>query len=178
MAVVSDSFLGGYIPSLRKLTLDRIPIPGLPKSLLSATHLVNLDLHNIPHSGYFSSEAMLTTLSTLTRLAYLRLEFQSPRSHPDTVSRRPPPPTRTVLPVLTSFYFKGVSEYLDDFVAHIDTPQLDNLCITLFNQIVFETSQFIQFISRTPTLEALEKARVSLDHGAARVNLSSQKPGH
>ena len=129
MAVVLDSFLGGYIPSLRKLTLDRIPIPGLPKSLLSATHLVNLDLHNIPHSGYFSSEAMLTTLSTLTRLGYLRLEFQSPRSHPDTVSRRPPPPTRTVLPVLTSFFFKVVSEYLDDFVARIDTPQLDNLWI-------------------------------------------------
>jgi hypothetical protein len=43
--VVPDSFLGGSAPRLEYLNLDRIPFPGLPKLLLSATHLVNLYLY-------------------------------------------------------------------------------------------------------------------------------------
>ena len=160
------------------LSLDGIPFPGLPKLLLSATHLVNLHLYDIPHSGYISPEAMVTALSTLTSLESLSLEFQSPRSRPDRASRRPPPPTRSVLPVLTCFSFKGVSEYLDDLVARIDAPRLNNLSITFFNEIVFDTPQFIQFISRTPTLKALEKARVAFEDDAAKVKLSSQTSGY
>jgi hypothetical protein len=37
-----DLFLGGSAPSLRFLHLAYIPFPGLPKLLLSATHLTNL----------------------------------------------------------------------------------------------------------------------------------------
>ena len=138
----------------------RIPFPGLPKLLLSATHLTDLHLYNIPHSGYISPEAMVTCLSVLTSLDRLSLEFQSPRSRPDRESRRPPPSTRSVLPVLTYFSFKGVSEYLEDLVARIDAPRLNSLDITFFNDIVFDTPQFIQFISRTPTFEALNEASV------------------
>jgi hypothetical protein len=58
--VVPASFLGGSAPRLQTLILDRIPFPGLPKLLLSATHLVHLDLWRIPHSGYISPEAMVT----------------------------------------------------------------------------------------------------------------------
>ena len=65
---------------------------------------------------------MVTALSTLTDLKTLRLQFQSPRSCPDWASRRPPPPTHLVLPVLTHFWFKGVGEYLEDLVARIDAP--------------------------------------------------------
>ena len=50
--IVPDSFLGGSVPRLQTLFLDRIPFPGLPKLLLSATHLVVLNLWGIPHSGY------------------------------------------------------------------------------------------------------------------------------
>jgi len=42
--VAPDSFLGGSAPHLRIFELDSIPFPGLPKLLLSATHLDNLDL--------------------------------------------------------------------------------------------------------------------------------------
>jgi hypothetical protein len=38
--VISDSFLGGSAPRLQELVLDTIPFPGLPKFLLSASHLV------------------------------------------------------------------------------------------------------------------------------------------
>jgi hypothetical protein len=176
--VLPDSFLGGSAPRLQFLWLDRIPIPGLPKLLSSATHLVTLRLENIPHSGYFPPNAMVMALSTLTALRSLRLGFQSPQSHPDQESRRPPPLTRSVLPDLTFVSFKGVSEYLEDLVSSIDAPQLNHLIITFFNQIIFNTPQFTQFISRTPTLKALKKARVAFAGGAGVVNLSSQTSGY
>ena len=179
MSVLPDSFLGGSAPRLEHLSLNRIPFLGLPKLLLSATHLVRLYLVDIPHSGYISPEAMVTALSTLTSLENLWLEFKSPRSYPDQASRRPPPLTRSVLPALILFRFKGVCEYLEDFVTRIDTPELDMSYITFLNQIVFDTPQLIQFISRTPTLGTSEnlKARVVFEDGAASIKLSSQTYG-
>ena len=171
--VIFDSFLGGSGPRLEDIWLHGIPFPGLPKLLLSATHLVDLRLWNIPHSGYISPEAIATTLSTLTRLGSLALGFQSPQSCPDQGSRRPPSLIRSVLPVLTAFTFKGVTDYLEYLVARIDTPQLNRLYITFFNQIIFDTPQFIQFVNRTPTLKVLEKGHVTFVNGAARVKLSS-----
>jgi hypothetical protein len=73
--------------------------------------------------------------------------------------------------------FKGVVEYLEDLVAHIDVPQLSTLDITFFNQIVFNTPELVQFICRTPKLKVLENARIVFDHDA-RVTLSSQTSDH
>jgi hypothetical protein len=174
-----DSFLGQSAPRLVHLELHGIPFPGLPKLLSSATHLVHL-LLNISHSGYLSPEAMVSALSTLTRLEQLQLVFQTPQYHPDTAIRRAPLPTRSVLPILTRFWFEGVCEYLDGLVTRIDAPQIIDLNITFFNQSVFDSPQCIywQFISRIPTLNALEHARVVLENGLARVIFSSQTPGY
>ena len=177
-SVLPDSFLGGSAPRLQSLWLFRIPFPGLPRLLLSATHLDHLYLDEIPHSGYISPEAIVAVLSTLTSLEKLVLRFESPRSRPDWADRRLPPPTRSVLPVLRYFWFKGVCEYLEDVVTCINAPQLNNLNITLFNQIVFDMPQFTQFISRSPTLEAFEKALVTFHDGAAWVSLLPQTSGH
>ena len=176
--VVPDSFLGGSAPSLQRLMLDRIPFPGLPKLLLSATHLVELRLFEIPHSGYFSPEEMVTALFTLTSLEEFSLDFHSPRSCPNRASRRPPPSTRSVLPILRYFRFKGVTEYLEDLVARVDAPRLNNLSITFFNDTVFNTPQFIQFIGRTPTSRALEKAHINLRNRDAILDFSSQTSGN
>jgi hypothetical protein len=172
--VLPDSFLGGSAPCLQVLWLEGIPFPGLPKLLLSATHLLRLYLFDIPHSGYISPEAMVTALSTLTRLNTLILNFQSPLSRPD---RRLPPPTRSVLSVLTEFHFKGDSEYLDEVVAHIDAPRLNRLDIMFLNDIIFYTPQLIRFISRAPRLKAPETAHVIFGDHAARVKLSSRTSG-
>ena len=56
--VIPNSLLGGSVPRLRYFDLTGISFPGLPKLLLSATHLVKLDLANIPQSGYISPEAI------------------------------------------------------------------------------------------------------------------------
>ena len=177
-SVFTDSFLRGSAPRLEYISLEGIPFPGLPKLLLSSNKLVHLGLDNIPHSGYFPPEAIVTALSTLTRLTTLLLHFKSPQSCPDPAQRRPPPSTRSVLPALTHFWFKGVSEYLEVVVARIDAPRLNKLDITFFNQIVFDTPQSIQFISRMPiTPKSFEVARVTFEDGAATIRLSSQKSG-
>ena len=170
---LSGSFLGGSAPKLRALSFYSIPYPGIPKLLLSATHLTVLRLYNIPHSGYISPEAMVACLSTLTSLEQLSLEFESPPPRSYWESRHLPPPTRTVLPVLNGFAFKGVVEYLEYLVAHIDAPQLRSLGITFFNDIVFDTPQLTRFISHTPMLEAFDKASVDLLNEFASLTLSS-----
>ena len=167
--VVPDSFLGRFAPRLERLYLTRISFPGLPKLLLSATHLVDLRLDCIPHSGYFSPDAMVAALSTLSSLKYLSLGFKSPESCPDLETRRHPPSTRSVLPALKSFAFKGASEYLEDLVTDFDALQLNKLEITFFNDIVFDTPQLIQFISRTPISSALENAHIAIKDDNARV---------
>ena len=170
MAVLPDSLLGGSAPRLRILTLVGIPFPGLPKLLLSTTHLTDLSLSDIPHSGYISPEEIATVLSTLTSLVFLHLGFRSPLSLP----RRPPPPKCVVLPFLIQFVFKGVGEYLDDLVVRINAPLLRILDITFFNQILFGTPKLIQFINRTSALKAPEKARAIFRDGAATIELSSR----
>ena len=172
--VILDSFLGGSAPRLRFLRLDRIPFPGLPKLLLSATHLVQLQLDRIPHSGYISPQAMVAPLSMLSSLEELHLGFQSPQSRPDWESQSLPPPRRSILPALTKFRFKGVTEYLEDLMTHIDTPQLDEMHITFFNQIDFDCPRLAQFINCTPTLRVLDEAHVQFADSAASVRLRSR----
>jgi hypothetical protein len=43
MPVIPDSFLDGSAPRLRHFRLSGIPFPGLPKLILSANHLVDLE---------------------------------------------------------------------------------------------------------------------------------------
>jgi hypothetical protein len=171
--LVPDSFMGGSAPRLRSLHLNRIPFPGLPKLLSSANGLVHLFLSNIPQSGYISPDALVTCLSALTSLKDLSFEFQSPRSRPDRASRRRPPPMRRSLPVLTRLSFRGVSEYLEDFVARIDTPQLDRLSITFFNQLIFDTPHLSQFISRIPKFQSPDEARIVFHDSVVEVTLPS-----
>ena len=172
--------LGGTVPRLRSLELDGVPSPGLPKLLLSATHLVNLDLHDIPRSGHIPPEAMATSLSALTSLESLRLNFRYPRPRPAPVGRRllPLPLTRSILPSLTKIRFKGPSGYLEEVLARIDAPRVNELHITFFNQIEFNTPQLFQFISRRPSLRAPENGHIAFNSKAILVRFSSQTSGY
>jgi hypothetical protein len=172
--ILPDSFLGGTAPRLRSVYLNGCPFPGLPKLLLSATHVVKLDLSGIPRSGYIPPEAMATTLSALTSLEILHLLFRYPRPRPSLGSRRLPPLTRSILPRLTQIQFKGASEYLEEILARIDAPRLNGLEITFFNQIIFDTPQLFQFISRRATLSALKEGHITFDSTAIVVRFSSQ----
>jgi hypothetical protein len=158
--VLPDLFLGGSAPRLRSIWLDGIPFPGIGKLLRSTTDLVTLSLHDIPHSGYISPEAMVASLSTLTRLKELCLGFRSPRPRAVRENRHPPPLTRVVLPALTRLWFKGDSEYMEDVISRIDPPLLHDMDITFFNQLVFDTPQLRHFISRTGSYRVPDCAHI------------------
>jgi hypothetical protein len=177
MPVIPESFLGGSAPRLQYLYLERIPFPGLPKLLLSATDLVSLSIWKIPHSGYISPEAMVRCLTPLTRLERLELGFKSPLSRPVRETRPPHLPTRSTLPTLTAFRFAGVSEYLEDFVARIDAPLLDDLRITFFHQLIFDTPQLVQFFARTPNIQPAVEARFDFFNRKVEITSPSTYPG-
>ena len=162
--VIPDSFLGGFAPHLRYLHLHSIQFPALPKLLLSATDLVDLHLWRVPHSGsgYISPEAMATCMSALTRLEVFSLDFLFPPSVPDPIDRRPPLPTRTLLPALTELSFQGASEYLDDLVSRIDAPLLYYINLTFYNQPNFDTTQLVRFLSHTKRLSAFNRANLMI----------------
>ena len=174
MPVLPHSFLGGSAQRLRYLCLTSVPFPGLPELLLSATHLVDLLLYNIPPSGYFSPEAMSSCLSMLTSLETLDIRFNSPQSSPDQENRRPPPPSRSVLPALKNFLYEGISEYLEELVAHIDTPQLYQFWATFFNDIDFNTPKLIRFVSHSSILKATNEAHLVFGSRTASVKLKPQ----
>jgi len=146
--VLPDSFLGGSAPRLQRISFRSIPLPSIPKLLLSANGLVTLTLWDIPDSGYFSSDAMATSLTAMTRLESLHLQFHSPRSRPDPASRPLSPPTRFVLPALTTLIFEGVHEYLEVLLARIDAPLLSCLCITFFMDRNFDVPQLHRLIGQ------------------------------
>ncbi len=67
--------------------------------------------------------------------------------------------------------FEGISKYLEDLLAWIDALLFDRLHITFFYQLIFNTPQLTQFISRTPNLKTQGEARVVFSPGYVRVIL-------
>ena len=158
--VIPNSFLGGSSPRLRSVTLGGIPFQGLPNLLLSTTHLIELKLTGLPHSGYISPEAIVALISELSSLETLSLKFPPPQSRSDWESQGRPPLVRSILPALHKFHFLCNTEYLEDLVTRIDTPQLNEMDITFFSQTDFDCPQLVQFISRSPSLKTSDEARV------------------
>jgi hypothetical protein len=144
-------FLGGSAPCLLEIHLHGIPYPALPTLLLSASDLVTLELRRIPPTGYISPKAMVACLAALPRLDTFVIGFQLATSRPNQI--HPPPVTRTILPALNCFQFRGASEYLEELVAQVDSPQLNRLSIDYLNQLVdFQVPQLSEFVSRSEGL--------------------------
>jgi hypothetical protein len=154
--VLPSTFLGGSAPRLRTFQSYGIPFPTFPKFILSSTHIRYLSILSIPHPGYFSPNAMVACLAALPNLEELSIEFRSPASRPPQIT--PPPRTRIVLPALTELSFCGVSEYLEDFVAQIDTPLLNRLNVTFFMDLIFEIPRLRHFVARADRLGPFDRA--------------------
>ena len=166
-------FLGGSSPSLRVVRLNGIPFPALPHLLLSARDLVHLHLSDIPIEGYVSPIAMVAGLSGLANLQKLSIGFRSSKSLPNWTIQLSRPRRHVVLPALTDFGFRGVSEYLEDFVARIHAPSLQHVVIRFFNQLIFHIPQLAQFIDRTGRLGSFIQADVALRTNVIRLSLLS-----
>jgi len=63
---------------------------------------------------------------------------------------------------------------LEEILAQIDAPRLNELHITFFNQIIFDTPQLFHLISRRPTLRAPEKGHIEFYSKAIIVRFPSQ----
>ena len=162
--VLPADFLGGSAPCLQIIHLRRILFPALPTLLLSTSDLVTLNLLNIPASGYISPEAMVVGLAALPRLKSFQFYFQLASTRPDRI--HPHPITRSLLPALTRFEFRGASEYLEDLISRIDAPQLKQIYIRYLNQLVdFQIPQLPMFIDRPvgPRLTQFRYAQVTFD---------------
>ena len=160
--VLPAEFLGGSAPRLQEINLNGISFPALLTLLLSTSDLVSLELYNIPPYGYISPEAMVVGLAALPSLHFFFFGFQSATPRPDLI--HPPPVTRTLLPALTDFYFKGASEYLEVLSSRIDAPHLGRIRIHYLNQLVdFQVSQLSRFIDRSlgPKLAPSKYARIT-----------------
>jgi len=171
--ILEDSFLGGSAPCLRSLRLHRVTFPALHKLLLSTNDLVDLWLVNIPFSDYVSPEGMASCLSSLTKLEDLRLRFTFPASSLDQNRRRPL--TRVDLPCLIRLDLDGTSEYLEEFVARINTPLLCDFRMTFIGPVLLNTPQLTDFVDRAERFKVLDQAALDLHNCMVTVNLLSQK---
>ena len=164
-----DGFLGGLAPRLKKMWLEGIRFHSLPKFLLGASGLVELRLDKIPDTWYISPQTLARCLSTLPKLSSLSIEFQYPQSLSGLTFRHSPPPTRSLLPALAIFFYKGDSEYLEDLVSQIDAPRLSYAFIKFFNQLIFDIAELPRFISRTEKLRTLNRAEAFFDGQAVGI---------
>ena len=160
--VLPSKFLGGFAPCLQELYVAGIAFPSLPTLLLSASNLVELNLCNIPRTGYISPDAMAAHLAALPRLKTFDVLFNS---YFDRIPSRPI--IRSVLPSLQSLLFTGDSEYLEHFLARIDTPQLDTIMIYYWDQdIEFSVPKLASFINRSESLKQILSGhcQITVDH--------------
>jgi len=98
------------------------------------------------------------------------------------IQRPPAPPTRSVFPALTTFGFRGASEYLEDLVAQIDTRRLYDLKVLYigpFNGQVTQITQLSQFVSRTADLKParFSEARVEFRGNIVYIILDGEQGG-
>jgi hypothetical protein len=173
-SIVPDNFLGGHAPSLRTLLLKRIAFPALPTLLLSTTQLVTLHISSIPTIGYISPRVMATCLAALPNLKQLDLKFHSPDISTDIgediVQPSPPLPARVVLCSLVSFHFEGISQYLEDFLAQIDTPVLQTLSATFHDTSTY-IPQLLRLTNFAGGLSPPIRAIVEFDHSKVILKL-------
>lgn len=162
--VLPNAFLGGSAPRLRDIHLDGIAFPTLPHLLLTTRNLGSLQLEEIPRTNFFSPEMLVDGLSALTQLKSFKLHFVSPTPHFDQSSSRSLATSlrHNVLPALTEFRFRGASEYLEDLVARLDTPFLQQFSVEFFDQPVFEIPQLSLFIGRIERLRSPRKTSIQL----------------
>ena len=155
------NFLGGSTPRLQAIGLCSIPYPALPTLLLSANNLVKLDLLDIPPAGYISPEAIVAPLAALPKLEIFVMEFAWNAYRHDRIG--PPPVTRTILPVLAYFVFRGAYGYLEDLVGRIDGPRLNHISTTTYRPVGFQLAQLSRFIDQSvgPKLAQCRHAEVS-----------------
>ena len=165
-------------PFLRSLALHGIGLPKGLSLLSSMISLSTLTLTHIPDSFYFSPGCLVTQLQGLYCLEELSIGFASPIPLPSSEEQLLPSPIPPVtLPALKRLTFQGVSVYLENLVAQINTPLLEQLVLTLFFELAFTLVNLAEFIRRTERFRCLitrvifnkDGVSIDVDHYEQRV---------
>ena len=159
---------------LRTLHSTRIAFPSFPPLLSQCIDLVDLQLYEIPSTGYLSPEAFANALAGMVHLRNLSLHFLTLPPRRNFLSF--PPEERIVLPSLTCLKYRGTSKYLDSFVARIDAPHLLEINITLFSQPTMDTLQLGRFIERMEMQTSLDQADLNFSAHAISISFTNSNP--
>ena len=159
-------------PNLRHLTLPGLSPPRRLRLLTSTVSLVTLELSNIHTSSYFHSRLLVARLQSLPHLAILSIDFSISIPHPSAerklLGEQEDPVT---LPSLKDLRFRGVGVYLESLVAQIRAPLLEELDITLFNQVRAFALPHVSHLINTTEAFKRPSMEVIFDHDS--VNLIS-----
>jgi hypothetical protein len=160
-------------PLLRTLHSTGVAFPSFPQLLSPSQSLVDIQLHEIPSSGYFSPEAFANALSGMIHLRTLSLHFLSFPPRRNFLRLPPQSGERIVLPALTCLKYRGTSKYLDSFVARIDAPLLGEIDITFFFQPTMDASQLGRFIQRIEMQTTLSQAEIETSAHAISISFTN-----
>jgi len=142
--------------NLRYLTLQGVGFPTELPLFTYFTTLVTLTLTRIPAPYYFCPGHLVTQLQGLLYLEELSIGFAVPTPIPSTEEELlPAPMPRVTLPTLKRLMFQGVAVYLENLVAQINTPLLEQLIITLFFELSFTLVSLTHFIHTTGGIRCL-----------------------
>ena len=168
--VLPKSFLEGNAPRLRHLILTGVSLATLHPLLPSANSLVSLVLERVPSSAYFSPESLIAHVRSMPHLQTLSIGFLFAVPRPGLGGERFLPSgrgsqARIELPALTQLIYRGVSTYLEYLLARIRAPLLQDIDVTLFNQLTLRIPRTCTFISDLelfrPTGARIEFAQTS-----------------
>jgi hypothetical protein len=168
--VLPKRLLDGNVPQLRHLELHGVSLATLHPLLPSATSLVSLILERVPNSVYFSPESLIAHIRTMPYLQTLSIGFLAAAPRPGLGNQRFVPPGQTSqahveLPALRQLVYRGVSTYLESLLARIRTPVIQDIDVTLFNQLTLRIPRICTFISDLepfrPTTARIDFAQTS-----------------
>jgi len=143
-------------PQLSYLMLSHIDSPIGSPLLTTAVGLVRLSLGWIHPSTNLCPNHLLQALSLLPQLEALVISFSSPipTREIEGYMLHMPIVTHTTLPNLRSFGFGGVSAYLEALLSNMDTPLLETLGVSFFNQLSFSIPYLRKFVTTTENLRS------------------------
>ena len=160
-----------HAPDLHHLSLHGISLPKESSFLSSTTALSTLSLTHIQESCYFPPGRLVTQLQRLPHLEELSIGFATPIPPSSDRELLFPLIQPVTLHTLRQLTFHGDDIYLDNLVAHINTPLLERLGLTLRFNLDFT---FVNLAELTHSTEGLgcfvaqiifNKGGVSIDAG-------------
>ena len=155
-------------PDLRRLSLHGINLPKRLSLLSSAITLSTLSLTHIGPSFNIPPRHLATQLQGLHLLEELSISFVIPIPLPSSDEQLLPvliSPVR--LPALRQLIYRGMDVYIDNLVALVNAPLLEQLSLIFFFDLTFSLVNLTEFIHRTERFGCLIAQVIFNKHGAS-----------